>query len=144
MKKLKWIIAREALILIALAVMLHGLLSFLQNTAVVLPQYRLEFADGRSRTIIIHPQIRNDYDFKRLLQESHHPPPKLVEKRVKEFIKREKIKSRLKSVTCVNSKALFLSGLYSSLFGINFLYKLAAVYIALMLLRFILWVRGKH
>ncbi|MFZ5801108.1 MAG: hypothetical protein ACOY3D_07040 [Candidatus Omnitrophota bacterium] len=40
MKKLKWIIAREVLILIALGVVLHLLLSLLQNVAIVLPQYR--------------------------------------------------------------------------------------------------------
>ena len=104
-RTIKRIIAKEGLIILGLAVVLYILILLLQNVPVALPKYRLEFANGEMRTININPEIHNDYNYKRLLEETYNPPPKLIEKRIKEFIRAVNIKSALKSSKCINSKS---------------------------------------
>jgi hypothetical protein len=138
-KKIKRIIAREGLILIGLAVIIYAVLFFLQNIPAALPKYRLEFTNGETHTININPEIRNDNNYKKLLQETYHPSPKLVEKRIKGFIGAENIKSTLKRATCINSTELYISELYSSLIGVTFILKVLITYLALLFIRFIIW-----
>ncbi len=139
-KKIERIIAREGLIVLGLSVVLYLLIFlFLQKAPVVLPEYRLEFANGETHVIKINPEIRNDADYKRLLEETYNPPPKLIEKRVKEFIKAGNIKSALKSSSPVNSNRVHLSQLYSRLLGVAFILKVAVIYFALLFVRFIIW-----
>jgi hypothetical protein len=138
-KKIKWIIAKEGLIFIGLAIVLYVLLLFLQNIAVVFPKYRLEFANGQIHTIVINPEIRNDSDYKRLLREVHNPAPKLIEKRIKEFMQMENIKSSLKEAKCINSTQLYISELYSSLLITPFIFKVFIIYLTLLAMRFIIW-----
>lgn len=138
-KKIKWIIAREGLIFIGLAIVLYILLLFLQNITVALPRYRLEFADGQTHTVIINPEIRNDADYKRLLREVHNPSPKLIEKRIKEFMQMENIASTLKEAKCINPGQMRISEFYSSLLSIPFILKVFITYLILLFIRFTIW-----
>jgi len=140
MNKIKRIIAREGLIILGLAVVLYlFIFLFLQNVPVALPKYRLEFANGEIHTININPDIRNDSNYKKLLEETYNPPPKLIEKRIKEFIRAGNIKSTLKSSNCINSNQIYISKLYSYLLGVTFILKLAIAYLILLFARFIIW-----
>jgi len=139
-KKIKRIIAREGLITLGLAIVLYlFIFLFLKNVPVALSKYRLEFANGEVHTISINPEIRNDSNYKKLLEESYNPPPKLIEKRIKEFIRAGNIKSALKSSTRINSSQIYISKLYSKLLGVIFILKLAIVYLILLFARFIIW-----
>lgn len=140
MKKIKWIIAKEVLIISGLSVVLYLFVLILQNVPVALPKYRLEFADGEIHTININPEIRNDYNYKKLLEETYDPAPKLIEKRIKEFIRAGNIKSALKSSECINPHQIYISKLYSYLLGALFILKLAIAYLLLSFVRFIIWV----
>lgn len=134
------IIIREGLIILAISAALYLIVTFfLQNVTAELPRYRLEFGDGKIYTISINPEIRNDYNYKKLLEETYNPPPKLVEKRIKEFIRAGNIKSALKSSACVNSKRIYVSRLYSYLLGVTFILKIAIIYLVLLFARFIIW-----
>ena len=138
-KKLEQIIAREGLIILGLAAVLYLSMSVLKNVPVALPRYRLEFANGEVCTININPELSNDFDYKKLLEEAYNPPPKLIEKRIKEFIKAGDIKSALKSSAPINSNQIYISKLYSKLLEVIFILKLAIVYFVLLLARFIIW-----
>jgi len=138
--KIKWIIAKEGLIILGLAVALYFLTAFfLKHMPVVLPEYKLEFTNGQTYTIVINPQIRNDANYRKFLKEAYNPPPKLIEQRIKEFTRSRNIKSALKSSSCINTIQVYLSKLYSDLINVTFVLKLAVVYLALLLLRFIFW-----
>jgi len=139
MKKIKWIIAREGLIVLGLAVVLYLLVIFFQNVPVALPQYRLEFANGSAYTISINPKLRNDYNYKNLLKETYLPSQQLIKERVKEFISLARIKSPLKSARCVNAIQIKVSKLYSQFFGVLFIFRVFIIYFILLLLRFIFW-----
>ena len=139
-KKIKRVIAKEGLIILGLSVVLYLFVLLLQNVPVVLPKYRLEFANGEVRTISINPEIRNDSNYKKLLEEAYNPSPKLIEKRIKEFIRAGNVKSVLKSSKCINSNQIYISKLYSYLLGITFILKLAIAYFILLFTRFIIWV----
>ncbi|MFZ2357143.1 MAG: hypothetical protein WAW67_04930 [Candidatus Omnitrophota bacterium] len=138
--KIKRIIAREGLIVLGLAIILYlFIFLFLQNVPVALPKYRLEFADGKVYTININPEIRNDSNYKKLLEEAYNPTAKLIEKRIKEFTRAGNIKSVLKSSSCINSNQIYISRLYSHLLGVAFILKLAIAYLILLFIRFIVW-----
>ena len=111
----------------------------LQNVPVALPKYRLEFANGEVHAISINPEIRNDSNYKKLLGEAYNPSPKLIEKRIKEFIRAGNVKSVLKSSKCINSNQIYISKLYSYLLGVTFILKLAIAYLILLFARFIIW-----
>jgi len=138
-RKIKWIIAKEGLIILGLSVVLYLFILLLQNVPVALPKYRLEFANGEIHDININPEIRNDPDYKKFLREVYNPPPKLIQKRIKEFIRAVNIESDLKNSKCINSTQLYISELYSSLLGVTFILKLAVVYFILLFARFIIW-----
>ncbi len=137
---IKRIIAKEGLIILGLSIVLYlFIFLFLRNMPVALPKYRLEFANGEIRTIIINPEIRNDSNYNKLLEEAYNPPPKLIEKRIKEFIRAGNIKSALKSSSCINSYQVYISKLYSYLLGVTFILKLAIIYLILLFARFAVW-----
>jgi len=138
-QKIERLIAKEGLIFIGLAIILYVLLFFLQDIPVVFPKYRLEFANGEIHTININPEIRNDSNYKRLLREVYNPPPRFIEKQVKEFIKMENIKPTLKEAKCINSNQLYISELYSSILSIPFIFKVFIIYFTLLSIRFIIW-----
>lgn len=139
-KKIKRIIAREGLITLGLAVVLYFFIRlFLQNVPVALPKYRLEFTNGEAYVISINPEIRNDYNYKKLLEEAYNPSPKLIEKRIKEFTKIRDVKSALKSSSCINSNQIYMSKLYSHFLGVLFILKLAIAYLVLLFFRSIIW-----
>ena len=138
-KKIKRIIAREGLIILGLSVVLYLFIFLLKNVPVALPRYRLEFANGEICAININPELSNDSNYNRLLEEAYNPPPKLIEKRIKEFIRAGNIKSALKSSTRINSSQIYISKLYSKLLGVIFILKLAIVYLILLFARFIIW-----
>ena len=139
-KKIKRIIAKEGLITLGLAIVLYLLIVlFFQNVPVTLPKYRLEFANQEVYIISINPEIRNDSNYKKLLEEAHNPPPKLIEKRIQEFIRAGNVKSALKSSSCINSGQIYISKLYSYLLGITFILKLAIAYLILLFIRFVIW-----
>lgn len=137
------IIAREGLIIAGLAIVLYFLTSiFLQNVPVAYPKYKLEFANGEIHVIYIFPEIRNNPNYRKLLEETHSPSPKFIQKRIKEYIKAENIKPALKSSVCINSNQIYISRLYSRLLGITFVLKLFIIYLVLLPIRFIIWALG--
>lgn len=138
-KKIKRVIAKEGLIILGLSVVLYFFILLLQNVPVALPKYRLEFANGEIHAININPEIRNDSNYKRLLQEAYNPTPKLIAKRINEFIRAMNIESALKSSKCINSNQIYISKLYSNLLGVLFILKLAIAYFILLFARFIIW-----
>jgi len=138
-RKIELMMAKEGLILVGLAIILYAVLFFLQKVPVAMPECRLEFANGETRSIIINPEIRNDSNYRRLLEETYNPPPKLVEKRIKEFIRAGNIHSALISSQCINSSWLQISKAYSYFLGINFVLKLIVIYLVLLFARFIIW-----
>jgi len=139
MKSFKRIIAKEGLIVLGLAVILYFSLLILQNVPVALPKYRLEFANGEICYININPEIRNHPDYNRFLAQAYNPPQKLVDKRIKEFIRTANIQSSLRNSRYINANQVYISERYSYFIGGLFILKLAIVYLVLLLIRFISW-----
>lgn len=139
-KRIKTMVAKEGLIILLLSMALYFLVTFfLQNMPILLPRYRLEFTNGEMHTINIFPEINNSYNYRRLLEEAYNPSPRLVEKRIKEFIKSENIKPALQSKVYINSHQVYISRLYSRLIGLTFALKLIIIYAVLLFIRFIIW-----
>ncbi|MBM3243318.1 MAG: hypothetical protein FJZ12_00565 [Candidatus Omnitrophica bacterium] len=137
---IKRIIAKEILIIAALAGISYIIFHFiLQNVPVVLPKYRLEFANGENYTINIMPEIRAYSNYGKFLEEAYNPPPRLVEKRIKEFSRIMGIKAVLKERKYVNPAQVNLSRLYSRLVGASFPLKLIFIYLFLLFIRFVTW-----
>lgn len=142
--KIEKIMAREGLLLIALALVLYFALTLCKAVPVVLPKYRAQFADGKEYTITIYPDInyKSAFDSGALLKEIHNPPPGLVSKRINEFAKQANIKSKFLSVKRANSVQLRASGAYSRVMSLPFIIKIFFVYIILLLVRFVNWALG--
>ncbi len=133
------IIAKEGLIVIGLAIVLYAVLHFLPEIPVVFPKYKLEFLNGETYTIKVYPEIRNGYNSNEVIEDALNPPPKLIEKRIKEFTDTAHIKSGLKGSRYVNSTAVYWYKLFISFFGKFFVLKVLIVYLVLLLIRFIVW-----
>ncbi|MDD4879218.1 MAG: hypothetical protein PHR22_02025 [Candidatus Omnitrophica bacterium] len=133
------ILAKEGLIIIGLALVLYAILHFLPEMPVVYPKYKLEFVNGETYTIKIHPEIRNGLNSSEIIQATLNPPPKVIEERIKEFTEAAHIKSKLKSIAYVNSAAVRCYRLFFSFFGKFFVLKILIVYSILLLIRFIIW-----
>lgn len=138
-KKIKQIIAKEGLIIIGLAIVLYAILRFIPAMPVVFPKYKLEFVSGEKYTIEIYPEIRSGYDSKEIMKEAFNPPPRLIEKRIKEFIDTAHIKSELKDSSCINLNAIYRSELSVFFFGKVFIVKIFIIYLIFFPIRFILW-----
>jgi len=139
MKSFKRIIAKEGLIILGLAVILYFSLLVLQNVPVGLPKYRLVFANGETCSISINPEIRNGSNYSRFLAQVYSPSQKLIDRRIKEFIRMANIQSPLKSSEYINSSQVNISKIYSHFIGQLFILKLVFVYLVLLLARFISW-----
>lgn len=133
------IIAKEGLIIIGLAIVLYAVLHFLPEMPVVYPKYKLEFTNGETYTINIHPEIRNGLNSSEIIEATLNPPPKVIEKRIKEFTDTAHIKSGLKGSYYVNSMAVYCYKLFFSFFGKFFALKVLIIYSVLLLARFIVW-----
>lgn len=139
--KIKKIIAREGLMLIALAVVLYFVLSFCGRVPVALPKYKAQFTDGKEYIIDIYPDINYSkaLNSKALLKEIHNPQPKLVLRRIEEFAKRTGIKSKVIDTRCVNKLQLRLSRAYAGILSQPFMVKALFIYVLLLIGRFIVW-----
>ncbi len=133
------IIAKEGLILIGLALILYAILHFLPEMPVVFPKYKLEFVNGATYTIKIHPEIRNGLNSNEIIEATLNPPPKIIEERIKEFTEAAHIKSDLNESSYVNSVAVHCYKFFFSFFGKFFALKVLIVYLVLLLVRFIVW-----
>ena len=139
-KMLKRIIAKEVLIISVIGCLLFILSHFfLQNATVILPKYKLDFANGETYVITIMPQIRTYASYSKFLEEAYNPSLALIEKRIKEFKGIVGIKSALKEKKYVNAYQVNLSRLYSRIVGIPFIFKLVFVYLILVFIRLIIW-----
>jgi len=138
---LKKIIAREGLILIGLAVILYFTMLLCRLAPIVLPKYRVQFSDGKSCVITVHPDInyRNTLDRAGLLEEIHNPPPKLISRRIEEFAAQARISSKPVSVRRANGAQLYVSRVYARAMSQPFIIKLFFIYILLGLARFTAW-----
>ena len=133
------IMAKEGLIIIGLALVLYAVLHFLPEMPVVFPKYKLEFVNGETYTIKIYPEIRNGLNSNEIVEATLNPPPKIIEERIKEFTEAAHIKSGLRSASYVNSAAVHCYKFFFSFFGKFFILKVLIVYLALLLIRFIVW-----
>jgi hypothetical protein len=135
------IIAREGLLLIVLAVLLHVVLYFCRAVPPALPEYKVQFADGKTYTIVIHPDINYSKAFRSgvLLKEIHDPPSQLVSRRIEEFARQAKIHSKMTNAACINSRQLRLSENFSRILLQPFIVKIAFLYILLLFIRFVIW-----
>ncbi|MFA5340103.1 MAG: hypothetical protein WC317_08195 [Candidatus Omnitrophota bacterium] len=133
------IIAKEGLIIIGLALILYAILHFLPEMPVIFPKYKLEFLNGETYTIKIHPEIRNGLNSNEIIEATLNPPPKVIEARIKEFTESAHIKSKLKSLSYVNSASVRFYRFFFSFFGKFFVLKVLIVYLVLLLIRFVVW-----
>ncbi|MBN2830853.1 MAG: hypothetical protein JXL82_01035 [Candidatus Omnitrophica bacterium] len=139
-RKVKRVIAKEALIILGLSCVLYILIRFfLQNVPIVLPKYRLDFANGETHSLNIMPEIRTYSSYSKFLEEAYNPPTKLLEKRIKEFTRVMNIKSALRNKKFINPHGVYISRLYSRLLNTPFILKLIFIYLFLLSIRFIIW-----
>jgi hypothetical protein len=139
LQKVKRVVAIEGLIVLGLSLAVYLSLFLLRSVPVALPKYRLEFASGEAVVITVTPEFSNDSDYRKLLEEAYDPSPKLVEKRVKEFVRAANIRSPVKSTVRINSLQVFLSRRFSAFLAVPFVLKLAGLYLVLLVIRFVVW-----
>jgi len=141
-RNFEFLIAREGLILIGIAVILYFLTSLMsQNIRIIYPKYRAEFANGKAYIVEIYPEIDYSKVFnpKAFLKEVHDPEEKLISRRIEEFRKKAGISGPLKDARCANSVQLYFFKAYSAFLSLPLLVKVFFAYLFLALLRFILW-----
>jgi hypothetical protein len=144
MRKIKLIIAKEGLIIIAIALLLYAFKTFVPSLTFPYPKYRLEFQDGSSNTIEIYPDIKTSEISGRgspgaLVIRYQHPTTELISKRTGEFIRASKKKPPLLGAKCVNETQLYWYRIYFNFFFQSLLLRTLAIYLFLLLIRFILW-----
>jgi hypothetical protein len=138
-KQINWIIAKEGLIIIGLAIVLYLLMRVFSQIPIVFPRYQLEFVNGETHTINIYPEIRSGYNSKEIMDAALNPTPKVIAKRIKEFMDTAGIKSALKEPRCVNRGAVYGSKVLVRFLNKPFVLKLFILYLILLLGRFIIW-----
>jgi hypothetical protein len=143
-RKIKLIIAKEGLIIIAIALLLYAFKTYVPSLTFPYPKYKLEFQDGSSNIIEIYPEIKTTEISGRgssseLVIRYQHPNPKLVSKRTSEFIKASKNNSPLLDVRCVNGMQLYLYRIYFHFFFQSLILRTLYIYLFLALIRFIRW-----
>ncbi|MCK9594328.1 MAG: hypothetical protein PHH68_03680 [Candidatus Omnitrophica bacterium] len=141
-KQINRIIAKEGLIIIGLGIALYLLLRVFTQIPIVFPKYRLAFVNGQTCTINIYPEIRSGYNSKELMEEALNPAPKLIKKRIKEFMDTAGIKATLKGSRCVNPGAIYRSRLFVRFLNKPFIFKIFILYLTLLLIRFVAWAVG--
>ncbi len=143
-KRTKQIIAREGLIIIAIALLLYLFKTFVPSPPFPYPQCRLEFQDGSSNTIDIYPEIRalelaGKISPNELVKRYQYPSPELISKRAEKFIRDNKKRSPLVDTKCVNEKQLYWYRAYFNFLFQPLPFRALTIYLFLLLLRFILW-----
>ena len=143
-KNIKRIIAREGLIIIAIAMILYLFKTFVPSLPFPYPKYRLEFQDGNSNIIDVYPDINTSelsgkISSSELVRRYHHPTPELLSKRIEKFIRDNKNGSSLLDAKCVNEKQLYWYRAYFNLLFQPLLFRTLTIYFFLLLIRFILW-----
>ncbi|HTZ10997.1 MAG TPA: hypothetical protein VMD04_01270 [Candidatus Margulisiibacteriota bacterium] len=144
MRKIKLLIAKEGLIIIAIALLLYAFKTYIPSLAFPYPKYKLEFQDGSSNTIEIYPEIKTFEISGRgsssaLVARYQHPAQELISKRITQFIKASNKKSPLLNAKCVNGTQLYWYRLYFDFFFQSLLIRTLSIYLFLVLIRFILW-----
>ena len=134
------IIAREGLIIILIGLTLGFSFSFLRkNIPAAFPKYRLEFSDGRVYIIDIHPDYYYAPDAQKAMRELFEPGPKILEKRLNEFIKQANIRSSLKEARLIRTWQLYLSKLLFKFLSVNLLLAVGIIYLLLIIMRLVFW-----
>jgi len=141
-KKINRLIAREGLIVLGLGIVLYLALSAAANISVPLLKYRLEFDNGKSYVILISPDLSQGFNKKKLIRDSLNPSPRLISRRIDEFIKDNRIDSKLKYAQPVNNRQVGFHKFLFSFFSFNFLTKLFIIYLVLLAARFVIWAAG--
>jgi hypothetical protein len=144
MRKIKLIIAKEGLVIIAVAILLYAFKTFVPSLTFPYPKYRLEFQDGSSNIIEIYPEIKTSEisgsgSSSELVTRYQHPTPELISKRTAQFIKASNKKSPLLDAKCVNETQLHWYRIYFDFFFQSLLIRTLAIYLFLVLIRFIIW-----
>lgn len=144
MGKLKRIIAKEGLIIIAIAMIFYLLKTFMPSLTFPYPKVRLEFQDGTSNIIEIYPAITTSelagkISSNELIRKYQCPSPGLLSKRIDKFIQDNKKGSVLLAAKCVNEKQLYLYRVYFNFLFQPLLFRTLTVYLFLLLIRFIFW-----
>ena len=143
-KKIKWIIAKEGLIIIAIAVILYFFRTFAPTLPFPYPKVRLEFKDKSSNIIEIYPEITTPELAGRiapgeLVKKYHCPTSELISKRIDKFIQDNKKSSALLDIKCVNEKQLYLYRVYFNFLFRPLPFRTLTIYLFLLLIRFIVW-----
>ncbi|MFA5096436.1 MAG: hypothetical protein WC478_03745 [Candidatus Omnitrophota bacterium] len=143
-QKIKWMIAREGLIIIVIAGILYLARTFAPALACPYPKVKLEFQDGSSHIIEIYPEITaaelaGMVNPNELMRRYQYPGQELISRRINKFIRENKKGAVLVNSRCVNERQLCW---YRSYF--DFLYqswplRTLAIYLFLALFRFIFW-----
>ncbi len=137
-KNIKRIIAREGLVLLGIGVILYFILSAIPDIPCRFPKYKLVFNNGESYILTISPELSQNYNKKKFIEEALNPSPQLVSKRINEFIKDNKIGSEIKEAKQVNYKEVSFNKLILSFFLVSFVIKVIVIYFILFIIRFII------
>ena len=139
MKKIKWLIAREGLIVLAIAaVFMLAKGAVFSKIEFLPPQYELHLTNGSRMYIRIYPEIHPAAAFNpACFKEMYHPSPALVDKRIKEFTESNQI-------VCVNASrvASWRDGIQehaADFLARNIFLQIGLVYLFLSILRFVIW-----
>lgn len=143
-KKIKLIIAKEGLIIIAIGILLYAFKTFVPSLPFPYPKYRLEFQDGSSNIIDIYPDINTSelagkISPNELVKRYHYPTPELISKRTEKFIRDNKKSSLLLDAKCVNERQLYWYRAYFNFLLCSLFFRTFSIYFFLLLIRFIIW-----
>jgi|GEM_PF-1385489 len=139
MKKIKWMIAREGLVILAIAaVFMLAKGAVFSKIEFLPPQYKLQLADGSSLCMRIYPEIHPSGAFNpEFFAEMYHPSPALVDKRIKEFAASNKIVCA--GATRVASWRDGIQERAADFLARNIFLQIGLVYLFLSILRFVIW-----
>lgn len=142
--KIKRIIAKEGLIIIAIALVLYLFKTFVPALPFPYPKCRLEFQDGSSNIVDIYPEIKaaelaGKISPNQIVKRYHYPTPELISKRIEKFIRDNKKTSALLDTKCVNEKQLYWYRVYFNFLFQPLPFRTVSIYLFLLLLRFIFW-----
>lgn len=139
MKKIKWLIAREGLIILAIAaVFMLAKGAFFSKIEFLPPQYKLQLANGSAMYLRIYPEIHPAGAFdSAFFREMYHPSAALVDKRIKEFAESNRIVC-VGAARVVSWQDAFREGAADFL-ARNMFLQIGLVYLLLSILRFAAW-----
>ncbi|MDO8661984.1 MAG: hypothetical protein Q7K98_02020 [Candidatus Omnitrophota bacterium] len=143
-KKIKRIIAKEGLIIIAIAAIMYIFKTFVPSFTFPYPKVKLAFQDGTSNIIEIYPEMTTSELAGKigpsgLIKKYHCPTPELISKRIDKFIQENKKTSALVDKKCVNEKQLYLYRAYFNFLFQPLPFRTLTIYLFLLLIRFIGW-----